>query len=611
MRILDASRKLGAPSLLGTPTGLASAGVWLVALVIMEVFGRQSTSDVGDALGVLGLTMLVLITLIWHREVGLGWVRSFLSAANRIVESLMDRQASIGIDFRAGTLDPFGYPRLLRVLLFATVSLAAIGCFWNGVPMADLRGFLAGRFFVGYLFVLTVLWGALLFLIMTTLLLFCMLVHDAFVANSLDPTNRSLRGEALTLALSAGALGLAGFFLDPSVALAVSFALLAALLITAILPVTHPVKMVWKSRATGGELRGVSVRWLSAMEGIQLVMGVTAFSFLALGNITLNGTGPVSTTIPITDILGRVLAWTGALGGGAYLSFVLAMLWLGFRLDPRRPSRPSLHVTGIDSRDERRRVQRMYQAIGWDVRFDPAPPRRADVCIQLVEEAVPETFGPTRWPLRVTREEVGRRVVLERMLRRDRVQKRRRLVKGLGRLFKIVAGRKFERGEGFWIGVHHWFVLGLSRDESEEDFDRYRDTWMRQHIGPSFSRCIDWPARQHLHHVLWCLDVDLIFLEDGVGFRGFEKVLRILFELYDTYGSSQRLEERMLRGIPKVRAIIQEVGLENEFSSDTYPEPDYEDIGRARVLHIFKDRGGDVDLVETPADRDRVPVLSH
>ena len=45
------------------------------------------------------------------------------------------------------------------------------------------------------------------------------------------------------------------------------------------------------------------------------------------------------------------------------------MLWLGFRLDPRRPTRPTLHVTGLRTAIEKRRVARMYDAIGWDARL--------------------------------------------------------------------------------------------------------------------------------------------------------------------------------------------------------------------------------------------------
>jgi hypothetical protein len=39
-----------------------------------------------------------------------------------------------------------------------------------------------------------------------------------------------------------------------------------------------------------------------------------------------------------------------------------------------------------------------------------------------------------------------------------------------------------------------------------------------------------------------------------------------------------------------------------------YPEPEYEDFGRARILHIFKDRGEQEEPLETPFDLNRMPI---
>lgn len=612
MRILDSSRSLASRPLGRLREGLVGAGVWILALVAIELTGRQTTSDLADALAVLVVLALVLLTARWQAQ--LGWVRAAWRKVRRGLEYLADRQASFGIDFRAGSLDVFGYPRLLKVLLLTVLGLAVLASLWPNVPIRDLREMLATRFYVGYLAVLLVVWIALVFLILTTLLLFGMLVHDSFVARCLEPRRRSLRPEFVTLAISATLLAAAAVTFDASVALWIQYGLLGGLVVSALLPVSYRVKMVWKSKATKGTLRAVSVRWLSTTEGLLLTASVSVFVMIALGNILVRGAEPISETTPVTEVLGRILAWTGALGGGSYLLYVLAMLWVGFRLDPRKPNRPTVHFTGLGAALDRRHVRRMYDAIGWSTRFAPTDARRADVCVEVVareESAFESPAGRQRWPLRVARDDLARQVLHRALARRDQVQKRRRLVKGLERMFKLVSDREFERGAGYWVGAHHWFVLGLSRDESESTFDLRRDTWMRQHIGPSFESCIDWPARQHLHHVLWCLDVDLIFVEDGVGFRGLRRVLRMLFDLYDTFGATRRLEERMLVGMPGIRAIIQEVGLEKPLDSKTYPEPDYEDIGRARVLHLFKDRGGDVEPVEIPTDFEGIPVLTH
>lgn len=198
--------------------------------------------------------------------------------------------------------------------------------------------------------------------------------------------------------------------------------------------------------------------------------------------------------------------------------------------------------------------------------------------------------------------------MIERLARRDVVQCRRRLVDGLGRMFRFLRRRELTAGSGFWVAPQHWFVLGLSRDEEEPRFDPLVDTILFGSMGPSFERAIDWPARRHLLDVLRGMEVDLVFVEDGVRFPALRRVLRILFELHDTWGGGRRLEERFLQGIPGLRAVLHDFDLEHPFESSRYPEPDYEDVGRARVLHLFRDRGEDEERVEAPSSDDRVLV---
>ena len=108
--------------------------------------------------------------------------------------------------------------------------------------------------------------------------------------------------------------------------------------------------------------------------------------------------------------------------------------------------------------------------------------------------------------------------------------------------------------------------------------------------------------------------VDLIFLEDGVGHRRFLRVLAQVFEFYDMFGERQ-LEERHFAGLPGVQVWIHEIpepagptpdgrGQRPDALAD-YPEPDYEEFGRARILHVFRDRGGEKDLSIVPFDSSR------
>jgi len=614
MRALEATRRLALRSLRGSPSGAACAGLWVASLVGIETVGRRSTSDLGDGLSVLAVVTLVLITAVWHRDSGITWVGALLRRFRHTIRRLVDRKAVFGVDFRRDRLEAFGYPRLTSLILVASGSLAVFAWIWPVAPMEGFRILMAPRFYVGFVVVLLVFWGLLLLSIGTSVLVFCVVVHDWLVSRAPEPRRRSLRMEVMVLGTAGALLVVSSALLPVRVALVALSALVIAVLVLCAVPRSRSVRMVWKSRATRGELRAISLPALSAIEAVHLLLGVTALVLLSLGNVVIGVSPTVSDVLPVTSVLARVLAFAATLGGGTYLLFVTGMLSFELRLDPERRPPTVVHVAGPESRAAKRRTQRLFRAAGLRTRFAPRTARREDVRVQVIEPDPGSPEGTTgggfdRWPLVLDASELARPEVLAKIVRRDEVQKRRRLLKGLSRLFKIALRRRFRRGEGFWIGVHHWFLLGLSRDENEDEFDPYHDAVMRDHVGPAYDRFIDWPARQHLGEILRALDVDLIFLEDGVGFRRFERVLRVLFEIFDVHGGRQRAEERMLSGIPNVRVIIQEVGIDEPFRSAVYPEPDYEDIGRARVLHVFRDRGGESDLVLAPGDFDRVPVL--
>jgi hypothetical protein len=108
------------------------------------------------------------------------------------------------------------------------------------------------------------------------------------------------------------------------------------------------------------------------------------------------------------------------------------------------------------------------------------------------------------------------------------------------------------------------------------------------------------------------LQVDLVFVEDGVGFRRFRRVLRMAFEVHDMLGPRARAEERHFTGLPGVSVVIHDFTMEEPFRRVRagYPEPDYETVGRARILHVFRDRGEEDATVDAPRDRRGAPVLS-
>ncbi|MCA8997359.1 MAG: hypothetical protein KDA80_10235 [Planctomycetaceae bacterium] len=190
------------------------------------------------------------------------------------------------------------------------------------------------------------------------------------------------------------------------------------------------------------------------------------------------------------------------------------------------------------------------------------------------------------------------------------IVQRRILVRGLKRLFKRKARVPSHQGTGVWIALQHWYVLGMSRDKDEDD----PEATMIDHIlGPPFHALFTPACRFHFWEICRALEVDLILVEDGISAKRFLRVVRVMFETYDMHGGSQRAEELHFVGLPGVQVVLHEFAM-NESESlgrKSYPEPDYDEVGRARILHVFKQRGDHEETPEpSPREFDDVPVLS-
>ena len=56
--------------------------------------------------------------------------------------------------------------------------------------------------------------------------------------------------------------------------------------------------------------------------------------------------------------------------------------------------------------------------------------------------------------------------------------------------------------------------------------------------------------------------------------------------------------------------MLHDFEVDNPYRAEGYPEPDYEDVARARVLHVFRDRGEDEADVEEPAPGELAPLFA-
>ena len=85
-------------------------------------------------------------------------------------------------------------------------------------------------------------------------------------------------------------------------------------------------------------------------------------------------------------------------------------------------------------------------------------------------------------------------------------------------------------------------------------------------------------------------------------------MLRVLFEVYDVHAGRRPAEEIDFRGLPGTRVLIYDFQFDEPFRSEVYPEPKYDYLGRARILHVFRDRGEQEESLETPYDFSRTPA---
>jgi hypothetical protein len=288
----------------------------------------------------------------------------------------------------------------------------------------------------------------------------------------------------------------------------------------------------------------------------------------------------------------------------------MVRLLLGMWNDPARPARPVIHITGDISRDHQRQLRRLFVRRGWEVRLLPQPIASGDVGIEMVpaERSEATEFDP-RWPLRVSQADLEEGSVFERLLRRDELQHRRKIVKGLKKLLKQAMGHPYVGGTGFWLAPHLWFVPGMARDEVPEEHDDHTEgAFLTQTIGTPYHRLFSRATRHHLYRMLRALQVDLIFIEDSVTPRKLTRVLRTMFEVYDRTRGERRVEDIHFRGLTGLRVMLHEFELDEPFRSEVYPEPRFDDFSRARILHIFRDRGGQEDYVEPPFDFSHSPA---
>src|SRR6185437_9700478 len=589
------------PSVMLQGTRLLPAGSGFTLLMVgslagLEVADRFAISDIHDLLAGLLLLGVAAAVAVRHRREPLPWLARLGNWLRRLAGSAEWLRYEHGLDLRGTPPLPRRTPRIVWGVITALVL-------WGGLAAAAWVVFPAGWRTVG-------VHSSYVLYLASLMLLWIMLFACTFVGVKVpvEALNRMLRGWI-------GDTDRRGAELAAVVGYAILVAFVAwvipptAVLVLCLVVAGGAVVAYWPRGQEGPALlwRCSRSKTIYAVPLTRVLAVVTLLMALLLFDMLLTACGgrlvdvhPADESMPVTALLGAVAAWMvpGLIVVGAF------RLIAACRVDPARQTPPSAHVSGADA-VQRRMAAEAMRTWGWKVRQQPTLREPGTVGVELVPpvESQAEEFDP-QWPLKLSTDDLAAGMVRSRLERRDEIQVRRQLFRGLAKLFKRASSFKGPGGGGYWLAPHWWFIEGLAREDSDGNDEEAPPPL----VGPPFHRILPRRARQQIYRVLRATQIDMIFIEDGISYRKLEKVLRVLLELYDVHGGQRKAEELHFRGLPKVRVMIHDYEPGNPFQSDLYPEPKLDELSRVRVLHVFRDRGGEEEEVEPPYDFSWTPA---
>jgi hypothetical protein len=574
----------------------------VVALFALEFFGRQSANDFYDTLGAGTLVLLVALVAIRHRSAPLGWV-NYIGRQVRKLDCVVHYfKIDFGPDLRGTPPIPRRLPLLVHLtLVLLLVWWAGAITFWHYLPNGWRTYAIQGSY-IFYLVGMLALWGLLFAGILGGVYFPFMLFNHLCPRTSTTQDEPKIsRSQLFFLTSYGGAVVFASWLLPLWVVPAFSGLAIVGVSLLSKWPRRIDVQFIWRSEGSARVWSVTTPRLLWVTTTVATLL-LTAIVLTASGGRVLGKTG-ADLDMPITVMLGTTVAW---LTPGILISGAL-FLFLFWKHNPSRPCRTSVHIGGDLAAAVQPRIKSIVKRWGWEPHFAPEPVEGIDVRIRLVEpiHSQAKEFDP-QWPLAVSLEDLEDGSVRERLERRDEIQKRRLLLRGLEKIFRHAKSRHFAGGTGFWLAPHLWFMPGLARDEMDDERDD--SAFLAQTVGPPYQDVMHRHVRHHFYALLRALQVDLIFIEDGIDFRKLKRALRVMFEIYDKSRGKKRAEETQFLGLPRIKVLIHDFELDEPFRSETYPEPRFEDLGRARILHIFRDRGDCEEYLEPPFDFGRSPV---
>ncbi|MEM7204650.1 MAG: hypothetical protein AAF628_30610 [Planctomycetota bacterium] len=587
---------------LGTVFGGAELRAWGLVLgtaLTVEVGGRAfARSDIHDG------AVLATLCLIALNVRTLGGVRRAMHRLGGVTRALMRQlrhyQIELGVDLRERPSIPRELPPVMLLALRGAVTLAVVAIAVTLAPISAGRDAWATVLYLGYLAGLAGLWAGLLTVALGGALLPAACIHDALLSTQADSPRR--RYEIASIGSYLGITLVAGLTLPAWVPLAVTAAT-ATLFVVTMQRSSPAVTLLWRARA-GGRLRSIDWRRFEIGCAMGVLALFVAVVVAAVGRPALGLPGAPDPSMPVTQVAGAVASWLGA--AAMALGCAFAVQWMRHQRlrDPARPKPRLAHLGGSATRVPE--AASILQGVGWRTVATSQPHPEADLRIEVLDAPMPPLQRRQREPLQVSVRALALPELQQVLARRADAHRRAELVRGLETLFSRATSRSYRNGNGFWVAPQYWWVIGLTRDIDEDDYHA-DGALLTGVVGPAYHRVLPLTARQHCHEVLKALDIDLLFVEDGVGFAGLERVLSVLFEHFDRHDGQRRIEERDLTGLIGIRACLHDFELGKPRRPRDFPEPDYDTLGRARILHLARDRGGSHEA-DVPMDSQLEPT---
>ncbi len=578
---------------------LFSIGIFS-GLMGLEIVGRASTSDVQDGLGALALISLAGVVAFWHSRRPLEWVNWLVARANRMTDRLGKMKYQHGIDFRGMPALPQRVPGFAWGLTFGLLAwgTASVGV-WYLLP-GGWRDIGVQSSYVFYLLILLTLWSLLFAGLLVGLFVPLMLL-DRYLRESLTDSDRRVLLVLAGFTYIFAIFGAASYF--PVLGVMVVCGITAAIaMYWCLRPGRAELALLWRSRR-GGRIYSVPAP--------RLIAGGVIIAVIAYTDLILTGMcGRLLTNVeaddsmPLTGSLAALVAWTTP----GLIAILTARLYSVWRSNPSQRTPPTIHVQSPRANDTLERITEIVGQWGFRVRADDGKPKSTEVGLVLVHPEMSEAteFDP-RWPLKVSLADLQAGAVRERFARRDEIQLRRRFFRGLRTLMKQARTEDRSKGGGYWLAPHWWFFNGLGREDGDATKRAEDGEGSLRSVGPAFSSVFGRRARQHMHQILRGVEIDVIYLEDGVGVKQLIQVFRAILEIYDVYGGKKRVDDHSFVGIQKVRVVVHDLGPEKPLVSVKYRQPKFDDLSRGRVLHIFRDRGDYEEVSDIPFDYSSEP----